>query len=167
METCYLLLGSNKGDRLSYLHRASVAVSLFAGAVLQFSSVYETEPWGFEDSTPFLNQVIKVKTTLEADELMKKILQAETELGRERIRDIEGYAARIIDIDLLFYGQQIINKPGLIVPHPRLHERRFTLVPLAEIAPGFIHPVLKMNMAQLEKKCNDTSKVAKFNTTNN
>jgi 2-amino-4-hydroxy-6-hydroxymethyldihydropteridine diphosphokinase len=166
METCYLLIGSNKGNRLSYLQRAAEAVSMFAGAVLQFSSVYETEPWGFEDSTPFLNQVIEVHTNWEANELMKKILLAETELGRERIKDIEGYTARIIDIDLLFYGQHIINEPGLIVPHPRLHERRFTLVPLAEIAPWFVHPVLKMDITQLQSYCNDRSKVEKFITTN-
>lgn len=167
METCYLLLGSNEGNRLKYLQLAIEAISLIAVNVAKHSSVYETEPWGFRDDTPFLNQVIEVQTDMEAADLMEKLLLTETELGRKRIKNAEGYAARIIDIDLLFYGQHIINEPGLIVPHPRLHERRFTLVPLVEIAPGLVHPVLKMNMAQLEASCTDKSRVAKFITTNN
>jgi 2-amino-4-hydroxy-6-hydroxymethyldihydropteridine diphosphokinase len=164
METCYLLLGSNKGNRLNYLKRAVEAAILFAGPVTQFSSVYETEPWGFKDSIPFLNQVIEVQTNVEADELMKKILLTEVELGRLRLTSGNGYAARTIDIDLLFYGQRIINEPGLIVPHPRLHQRRFTLVPLVEIVPGLIHPLLKKTMAELETSCPDNLKVIKFNS---
>jgi 2-amino-4-hydroxy-6-hydroxymethyldihydropteridine diphosphokinase len=167
METCYLLLGSNEGNRLKYLQLAVEAISLFAVSVVKQSSVYETEPWGFRDDTPFLNQVIEFKTDMEAADLMKKLLLTETELGRKRSINDQGYAARIIDIDLLLYGNHIINKHGLIVPHPRLHERRFTLVPLVEISPELVHPILKMNMAQLEASCTDKSRVAKFITSNN
>jgi 2-amino-4-hydroxy-6-hydroxymethyldihydropteridine diphosphokinase len=166
MEICYLLLGSNIGDRLNYLNKASEAVRLIAGRVIRCSSVYETESWGFVDSTPFLNQVIVVQTNLRADELMKKLLLAETELGRLRGKAGEGYSARIIDIDLLFYGQQIINEPELTVPHPRLHQRRFALMPMVEIAPGLIHPVLKSSMAELEAICPDSLKVVKYNSSN-
>ena len=166
MEICYLLLGSNIGDRLKYLNKASEAVSLIAGRVIRCSSVYETESWGFVDSTPFLNQVIVIQTNLGADELMKKLLLAETELGRLRGKAGEGYSSRIIDIDLLFYGQQIINEPELTVPHPRLHQRRFALMPMVEIAPGLIHPVLKRSMAELEAICPDSLKVVKFKSSN-
>ena len=157
-----MLLGSNTGNRLNYLQRAAAAISMFAGPVKVHSSIYETEPWGYEDSTPFLNQVIEVETNLEADELMNKILLAESELGRVRVIGREGYSSRTIDIDLLFYGQQIINEPELVVPHPRLHQRRFALVPLVEIASGFIHPILKKSMAELNTDCPDTLKVMKF-----
>jgi 2-amino-4-hydroxy-6-hydroxymethyldihydropteridine diphosphokinase len=162
MEVCYLLLGSNMGHRLKYLQQAAEAISLFAGPVALYSSVYETESWGFVDSMPFLNQIIEVRTNLMADELMRKILFAEKELGRLRRNSGEGYSARTIDIDLLFYGQQIINEPGLIVPHPRLHQRRFALVPMVEIAPGLIHPLLKKSIAELEILCPDPLKVVKF-----
>jgi len=165
METCYLLLGSNAGDRLKYLHLATEAIQLFAGRIIQYSSIYETESWGFEDRTPFLNQVVEVQTDLMADELMKKILFAEMELGRLRLNNGEGYSARTIDIDLLFYGHHIVN-PGLIVPHPRLHQRKFTLVPMVEIAPGFIHPILRKSMAELESSCPDPLKVVKFRYNN-
>jgi 2-amino-4-hydroxy-6-hydroxymethyldihydropteridine diphosphokinase len=162
MEVCYLLLGSNVGNRLKYLQQAVDAIRLFAGPVALHSSVYETESWGFVASMPFLNQVIEVRTDILAEELMKKILFAENELGRLRRNSGEGYSARTIDIDLLFYGQHIINEPGLIVPHPRLHQRRFTLVPMLEIAPGLIHPLLKKSIAELAVLCPDPLKVVKF-----
>jgi 2-amino-4-hydroxy-6-hydroxymethyldihydropteridine diphosphokinase len=162
MEICYLLLGSNAGDRLKYLRKAAEAIELIAGQVVQRSSIYETDAWGFVDNTAFLNQVIVVNTSLRADELMKKMLLAETELGRERARSGEGYSARTIDIDLLFYGNHIINEPGLVVPHPRLHLRRFTLIPMAEIAPGFVHPVFNMSIARLESSCTDQLKAVKY-----
>ena len=162
MEICYLLLGSNTGDRLAYLEKAAQAVSKFAGPVSLYSSIYETEPWGFDDDTAFLNQVIEIRTTVQAAELMRKILVAETILGRLRSPDSTGYISRTIDIDLLFYGQHIIARPGLTIPHPRLHRRRFTLVPLAEIAPGLFHPVLKSTIAQLERICPDKLSVIKY-----
>lgn len=162
MEICYLLLGSNSGDRLAYLKQASIAVDKIAGPVTLSSSVYETEPWGFEDSTPFLNQVLEIRTNMPAAELMEKILAAETLLGRRRSPGEPGYASRTIDIDLLFYGNHIIDQPGLTIPHPRLHQRRFTLMPLAEIAPDLFHPVLKSTIVHLESICPDKLKVIKY-----
>lgn len=164
MEICYLLLGSNTGDRLAYLQKAAQAVSMFAGPVTLRSSVYETEPWGFDDKSSFLNQVIEIRTSIEAPELMEKILVAENMLGRLRSPGSDGYVSRTIDIDLLFYGQHIIDQPGLIIPHPRLHQRMFTLVPLAEIAPGLFHPVLKKSIAELEGICPDKLKVTKYSS---
>ena len=164
MEICYLLLGSNTGDRLAYLRQAAEAVSRFAGPVVQYSSVYETEPWGFDANTAFLNQVIEIRTDIQASDLMDKILVAETMLGRLRFPEVTGYVSRTIDIDILFYGQHIIEQPRLIVPHPRLHQRRFALVPLAEIAPGLFHPVLKNTIAQLEIMCPDKLTVIKYNS---
>lgn len=162
MEICYLLFGSNTGDRLAYLQQAAEAVSKFGEPISRYSSVYETEPWGFDDNTAFLNQVIEISTNMQATELMEKILVAETKLGRLRSHDFRGYVSRTIDIDLLFYGQHIINQSGLTIPHPRLHQRRFTLVPLAEIAPGLFHPVLKNTIVHLEKICPDKLKVIKY-----
>lgn len=164
MEICYLLLGSNIGDRLTNLLQAIKAVNKIAGTVSLCSSVYETEPWGFDDNTAFLNQVIEISTTLQAAELMKQILVAETALGRLRSPVSEGYISRTIDIDILFYGQHIIDLPGLIIPHPRLHLRRFALVPLAEIAPKLFHPLLKKSVAQLENMCPDKLKVIKYSS---
>lgn len=164
MEICYLLLGSNTGDRLAYLDQAATAVSKFAGPVDRYSSVYETEPWGFDDSTSFLNQVIEIRTNMQAADLMENILSAENLLGRVRTPDSQGYVSRTIDIDILFYGQHIIAQPGLTIPHPRLHQRRFVLVPLAEISPGLYHPVLYKTIAQLEIMCPDKLKVIKYNS---
>jgi 2-amino-4-hydroxy-6-hydroxymethyldihydropteridine diphosphokinase len=162
METCYLLLGSNTGNRLNYIRQAALSMALYAGNIMDHSSVYETEPWGFENGTAFLNQVIEVQTSLGPDELINKIMQAELELGRVRIINEAGYSDRSIDIDLLFFGQQIINRPGLIVPHPLMHQRMFTLVPMSEIAPEFIHPVFKKNIMQLITECPDRLKVKKL-----
>jgi 2-amino-4-hydroxy-6-hydroxymethyldihydropteridine diphosphokinase len=162
MEICYLLLGSNSGDRLAYLGKAVEAVGKFTGPVTRCSSVYETEPWGFDDNKAFLNQVIEIRTNMQAADLMDQILAAETMLGRMRTPESPGYESRTIDIDILFYGQCVIDQPGLIIPHPRLHLRRFTLVPLAEIVPDMIHPVLKKSIAQLESICPDKLKVVKY-----
>jgi 2-amino-4-hydroxy-6-hydroxymethyldihydropteridine diphosphokinase len=166
MEICYLLLGSNTGNRLAYLQKAVQAVSSFAGHVTLLSSVYETAPWGFEDHTAFLNQVIEIRTNMQAEDLMKNILAAENLLGRQRFPESSGYVSRTIDIDLLFYGQHIIEVPGLTIPHPRLHQRMFTLVPLAEIAPELFHPGLKNNIAELKRICPDKLKVVIFANNN-
>jgi len=164
MEKCYLLLGSNTGDRLAYLEKASEAISSIAGPITRCSSVYETEPWGFEDNKTFLNQVIELHTDMQAAELMEKILDTENKLGRMRSPGSSRYISRTIDIDILFYGQQVIDQPGLTIPHPRLHQRRFTLVPLSEIAPGMLHPVLNKSISDLEKICPDHLKVTKYNS---
>lgn len=155
----YLSLGSNLGNREHQLEEAIRLISERVGLVQKKSSVYETDPWGFNANTPFLNLVISVETSLLPDRLMQKILILEKEMGRER--GGEGYQSRIIDIDILFYGDQIVDMPDLQIPHPLLHQRRFVLVPLAEIAAEFVHPGLTLSVTTLLNHCRDEGRVTK------
>jgi len=135
----YLALGSNMGNRLSNL-KAAVLNLTPQMTVKQKSSVYETPPWGFTEQDAFLNQVVKVTTYLEPEPLLRHLKRMETALGR--VPNFQN-GPRVIDIDILFFDNTIINTPPLVVPHPRLHERAFVLVPFAEIEPDFIHPILQ------------------------
>ena len=135
----YLALGSNMGNRLSNLKAAVVNLTPQM-TVKQKSSVYETPPWGFTEQDAFLNQVVKVTTYLEPEPLLRHLKRMETALGR--VPNFQN-GPRVIDIDILFFDKMIINTPPLVVPHPRLHERAFVLVPLAEIEPDFVHPILQ------------------------
>ena len=135
----YLALGSNMGNRLSNL-KAAVLNLTPQMTVKQKSSVYETPPWGFTEQDAFLNQVVKVTTYLEPEPLLRHLKRMETALGR--VPNFQN-GPRVIDIDILFFDNTIINTPPLMVPHPRLHERVFVLVPLAEIEPDFVHPILQ------------------------
>jgi len=147
----YLALGTNLGDRLVNLKQAIASLTPQM-EVKAKSGVYETPPWGFEDQPKFLNQVIKVNTYLEPEPLLKHLKRLEVALGR---KESFPNGPRLIDIDILFYDARIINTKKLIIPHPFLHLRRFVLVPLAEIAPGFIHPSLKIPVSQLLADCRD------------
>ena len=134
----YIGLGSNLGDRAGRLASARRELAS-AGRTLSVSSVYETEPWGVDhDDPPYLNQVCEILTELKPTRLMNRLLAIEEMLGRRRKRRGE---PRIIDLDLLLYGDRVIDTPGLKVPHPRMAERAFVLVPLAEVAPDVVHPV--------------------------
>jgi 2-amino-4-hydroxy-6-hydroxymethyldihydropteridine diphosphokinase len=155
----FLLLGSNLGDRKGYLQKAIDLIATELGAVTQKSSIYETEAWGKTDEPNYLNQVVQVNTTLPARQVLEKVLQIETKMGRVRE---EKWGARIIDIDILFYGQGIINEPGLTVPHPELHNRKFTLEPLSEISPDWQHPVFKKSIFQLKSELKDNLIVKKL-----
>ena len=135
----YLALGSNMGNRLSNL-KAAVLNLTPQMTVKQKSSVYETPPWGFTEQDAFLNQVVKVTTYLEPEPLLRHLKRMETALGR--VPNFQN-GPRVIDIDILFFDNTIINTPPLMVPHPRLHERASVLVPFAEIEPDFIHPILQ------------------------
>lgn len=159
MINVFLLLGSNLGDRHTYLRQAIEKIGLSVGEVVQQSSVYETQAWGKTTEPDYLNQVIVVSTNLKAENVLEKILTIERELGRERK---EKWGSRTIDIDILFYGDHIINKPNLIIPHPQLQNRRFTLEPLAEIAPEWVHPVLYKNMLKLKYDLEDCLIVKKL-----
>jgi 2-amino-4-hydroxy-6-hydroxymethyldihydropteridine diphosphokinase len=152
MNDVFLLLGSNLGDRQMFLQTAIEHIGAEVAPVLTVSSVYETQSWGKTDAPDYLNQVVFLKTGLPAQVILQKVLNIETILGRRRE---EKWGSRTIDIDILFYGQEIINEPGLYIPHPQLHRRRFTLEPMAEIAPGWMHPVLKKNILQLKTELND------------
>ena len=155
----FLLLGSNIGDRKWYLERARELLTARNILLLDASSIYLTPPWGKTDQPYFLNQVLKIETPLPPDMLMAACLETESELGRVRK---EHYGERTIDIDLLYYNDLVIDSGFLTVPHPRLHLRRFALAPLAEIAPHFIHPVIRLNQTELLEACPDSLPVRKL-----
>ena len=158
MNTVYLLLGSNMGNSEHMLNVATDMVEKNIGKKTQSSSIYRTAAWGKEDQADFLNQIIVVSTLLEPSTILNKIFAIETEMGR--VRTIRN-AARIIDIDILFYNDDIINTEKLIVPHKQIQNRRFVLVPLAEVAPLYKHPLLKKTAKELELICTDKLNVQK------
>jgi 2-amino-4-hydroxy-6-hydroxymethyldihydropteridine diphosphokinase len=141
----YLALGTNLGDRPANL-RAALAALPPVVMLLESSPIYETPPWGVTDQPAFLNMVIKGKTRLEAQNLLKHLKHLETRLGR--VPSIR-YGPRKIDIDLLFYDDILLNTPELTIPHPRLHERAFVLIPLADLAPELVHPAFGKTVRQL------------------
>ncbi len=141
----YLALGSNLGDRLANLQHAAASLPPQV-TVLRASSVYETEPWGYRDQPAFLNQVLEVRTDLAPNALLWHLKRIEQKLGR---RPTFRYGPRLVDLDILFYGDQVIDLPGLAVPHPRLAERAFVLVPLAELAPALRHPITGLTIQEM------------------
>ncbi len=155
----YLLTGSNVGDRSALLLEAKLAIQKQVGQIEAASHLYKTGPWGNTNQQDFLNQVLTVNTTLNAAGVLKTILNIELHMGR--IRE-EKWAPRTIDIDILFFNDEIIQQENLVVPHPLLHQRRFTLVPLAEIAPDYVHPTLHQTNTQLLQQCADDSVVEKL-----
>ena len=148
----YLLLGSNLGDREKNLLLAIKKINEQTGTVLSVSSVYVTQPWGDSDQPEFLNQVIEIESEYSARQLLQKLLLIETEIGREKKIH---WGPRMIDIDILFYGNTILAEKELAIPHPRIPDRRFALVPLCEIASKFIHPQLNKKCEQLLRECTD------------
>ena len=161
MKISYLILGGNVGDRMGYLSQSIEMLCRNAGRIVARSSIYECEPWGFDDSCWFLNQVVAVETNPEPLVLLEKTQQIEQIMGR--VRTNNGYQPRTIDIDILLYDNQIINTPELVIPHPRMAQRMFVLQPMAELAPDMEHPVLHRTMSYLKKHCKDTKKVERIN----
>ena len=162
METCFVLFGSNMGDKKAIFDQACLLINNRCGHVVQVSSAYESEPWGFEAKEWFLNRLIIVETELEPEEMMRQLLDIEAELGRVRHLDAEGYSSRTADLDILYYGSRIVLTESLTIPHPRLHQRRFTLLPLCEVAPEFVHPAFNLTQTELLKRCFDFSEVRKI-----
>ena len=153
----YLALGTNLGDRAANLKQAIASLTPQL-EVKAKSAVYETPPWGFEDQPKFLNQVIKTKTYLDPERLLKHLKRLEVALGR---KESFPNGPRLIDIDILFYDDLVLNKPSLVIPHPRLHERAFVLLPLMDIAPDLVHPVTQKNVREMAEQSN-TAGVEKF-----
>jgi 2-amino-4-hydroxy-6-hydroxymethyldihydropteridine diphosphokinase len=154
----YILLGSNMGNRKQFLSKAIQQVAVLCGNVVKESSIYETAAWGNTKQAAFLNQVIIIQTTLSPDELMKMLLQIETGLGRTRT---EKYGPRTIDLDILFFDDLVYHTSVVTLPHPALQDRRFVLIPLAELSPRKIHPVYRKTIAALLKECADILNVKK------
>ncbi|MGG8497622.1 2-amino-4-hydroxy-6-hydroxymethyldihydropteridine diphosphokinase [Tenacibaculum sp. TC6] len=153
----YLSLGTNQGNKLENLQKAIQQIATKIGSVLKVASVYETPSWGF-NSTNFYNTCIKVSTYLPPDTLIEELLKIEKDLGRIR-NDKDGYSDRNIDIDILLFDDEIIFSKNLIVPHPRMLERKFALAPLAEIAKNVIHPIEKVKLSTCLENCTDTSEI--------
>ena len=157
MEKCYVLFGSNMGEKNAVFAQACLLINNRCGRVVRISAAYESEPWGFEADEWFLNRVIVLETELEPEELLRRLLDIEAELGRVRHPEIQGYTSRTADLDILYYGNQVIQTERLTVPHPRLHQRRFALLPMCEVAPEWVHPVLQMTQTELLQCCPDAS----------
>jgi 2-amino-4-hydroxy-6-hydroxymethyldihydropteridine diphosphokinase len=158
MNHVYLLLGSNIGDKEQHLQNASEFIQSGIGDILKSSSIYQTAAWGKEDQDDFMNQVLYCATPLEAMEVLQKALNIERQMGRQRIVKNE---PRIIDIDILFFNNDIIQQETLIVPHPLIHARRFVLIPLQELSPDYVHPISGQTIAQMLKQCADPLPVYK------
>ena len=161
MNEVYLQLGSNIGDRLDNLDQSIKIITERIGNVLEKSSVYESTPWGVENQRNFLNQVIFVKSNFDPYTILDLVLQIEKDMGRIRI---EKWGERIIDIDILFIDDLIIESENLCIPHEFIAKRKFVLQPICEIAPGFIHPRLNKTISKLLEECIDEEKVNVYAT---
>jgi 2-amino-4-hydroxy-6-hydroxymethyldihydropteridine diphosphokinase len=152
----YLHLGSNMGNRLALLQEAEMLIAQKIGPIKSKSSYYETEPWGKTDQPPFINFALLVETNLSAADILAAIHQIEESCGRKRE---EKWTARLLDIDIIFYGKEIIKSAALTVPHPHMHERNFVLIPIMEIAAEFVHPVLGLTVEELYDQSPDLLEV--------
>jgi 2-amino-4-hydroxy-6-hydroxymethyldihydropteridine diphosphokinase len=154
-----LSLGGNQGDIKKTFLSVKNMITQEVGSIIKESSIYQTQAWGVKNQPDFLNQVIVIETNLSPLAILEKCLMVEIELGRKRLKK---WGERTIDIDLLFYNNEIIQTENLQIPHPRISERNFILFPLNEIIPNFIHPVLNISIKNLKNECRDDLKVFKY-----
>lgn len=164
MPSAFIGIGSNMGDKLSFCRRGIAEISRLSDvSITKCSAFYESEPFGINSPSPwFVNAVIEVSTTRDPDSLLKDLLLIETKFGR--VREGDRYAPRTLDLDLLLFGNKIINSESLTIPHPKIHLRRFVLEPLAEIAPDAFHPILKKSASELLNEVNDNLEVKKISS---
>jgi 2-amino-4-hydroxy-6-hydroxymethyldihydropteridine diphosphokinase len=163
MNTAILLIGGNLGDRTGNLRKAAELIAESAGEIIQISALYQTAPWGHVEQPDYLNQGLEIHTELDALTLLHTLLEIERTIGRVRQ---EKWGARVIDIDLIFFNDSIMNLPELKLPHPRMHLRQFVLVPLNEIVPNYVHPVLQQTVSYLAAHCEDTCPVSVYRENN-
>lgn len=152
MNDVFFLLGANLGEPLAQLRDAATALEKRVGTIKKTSSVYASAAWGVEDQPTFLNQVLLISTPLSAREVLQEIQQIENDLGRVRLQK---WGARIIDIDILYYNNDVVDEEDLRIPHPYIAQRRFTLLPLVEIAPNYVHPAGQETNQELLQSCED------------
>jgi len=160
MPDVYILLGSNLGNCFKNIEHAIELITSSMGKLKLLSSLYKTAAWGVHNQPDFINQVIVIESQLHPTQLLENILTIESVLGRKKL---EKWGSRVIDVDILFYGSDIVNEEDLIIPHVELHNRRFTLMPLMEIAPDFIHPKLNKTIKELFQNLTDTLPVEQLN----
>lgn len=156
-----LITGSNLNNRSEYMNKAIEALQSRIGVLSDKSSIYVSPPWGYESTNEYYNQVLIFETNLAPDRVLEYCLRIEQLLGRER-KEEGSYADRTIDIDMLFYDDLILNEKDLIVPHPRMHLRKFCLLPLFEVNPDWIHPVYKQDLIYLIDHCEDNSEISRL-----
>ncbi len=159
MNTIYIQLGSNMGERNLYIKESLLQIEKIIGTIIYESKTYESSPWGVTEQRNFLNKVISVKSDFSAKDLLKSLQKIEDKLGRTRT---EKWGERTIDLDILFYNAEIINTKELTIPHPHIQDRKFVLIPFAEMNGKFIHPTLKKDIFALLKNCKDTVKVSVY-----
>lgn len=160
MQRAILGIGGNTGNKQANFQKVYKEIQNELGQIVLFSSVYQSPPWGFESKDDFWNQVVVVETTWSPQDLLQKIHLIEATFGRKKTAG--GYHSRDMDIDILFYDQLVIQYEDLVIPHPLIHKRMFVLVPLAEVLPDMIHPVLKKSITELRNNCNDKSLIIKI-----
>ena len=158
MKGIYLLLGSNLGDSGKMLKDAARQIESSVGKILRHSSVYKTKAWGVEDQPDFLNQVIEVESSRRPAAILKQINIIEEQLGRIRQKK---WHSRLIDIDILYYGNEVVEQKELIIPHKENENRKFVLVPMVEIAPHFVHPLSGLTQEELLRNCSDKLEVVR------
>jgi len=151
------MFGGNVGDRMDYLRRSIDLLRRDVDRIVAMSAVYESEPWGFDDPQWFLNRAVAVETNLDPLTLLERVQRIEQLLGRQHTD--HGFHPRTMDIDILLYGNCVINTPRLVIPHPRMTERMFVMQPMAELAPDLEHPVLHRSMKYLKAHCEDRKQV--------
>ena len=159
MNKIYLQLGSNLKERFSNIENSMFLLQKTVGNITKKSDYFETNPWGHTQQPKFINLVIEIESPLKAQEVLKECLSIEDKLGRVRTKK---WGSRIIDIDILFFNQDIINQPNLIIPHPFIQDRNFVLIPLNQIASELVHPILQKSIKHIKENCTDKEKVVKY-----